>query len=126
MSRRRCATPHQIRGLKEVSGGDVAKVPGYERISEEGREQLELALEEGKITDKDFQDIRPDLVKSGGSLGEIRDALGYKVELSLSGRAGCRAAACKEQGAKIAKGELRLGILRPFDGEHATYAYKHW
>ncbi|KAF2438157.1 glucocorticoid receptor-like (DNA-binding domain), partial [Karstenula rhodostoma CBS 690.94] len=122
----RCATPHQIRGLQSISNSELAKVPGYERISEESREQLKLALEEGKVNDKDFKDIRPDLVKGGGYMGEIRDAVGYKVDVSPSARAGCRAAACKEQGNKIVKGELRLGILRLFDGEHESYVYKHW
>ncbi|KAJ4349507.1 uncharacterized protein N0V89_008123 [Didymosphaeria variabile] len=121
---RGCATPHQIGGLKSLSAGDVAKVPGYERISEESREQLALALEEGKVIDKEFKDIRPDLVKT--YQGEIRDAIGYKVEVTPSARAGCRAAACKDLGIKIQKGELRLGILRPFDGEHVSFVYKHW
>ena len=123
---RACATPHQIRGLKSISEGELAKVPGYDRISEESRQQLKLALEEGKVTDKEFKDIRPDLVKAGGYMGEIRDALSYKVEVSPSARAGCRASACKEQGTKIAKGELRLGILRDFDGDHNSFVYKHW
>ncbi|KAL1610604.1 hypothetical protein SLS60_002274 [Paraconiothyrium brasiliense] len=121
-----CATPHQIRGLKSLSDGEVAKVPGYKHISEESREQLALALGEGKVTDKEFKDIRPDLVKTGGYQGEIRDAIGYKVEVTPSARAGCRGAACKELGTKITKGELRLGILRMFDGEHASFVYKHW
>jgi hypothetical protein len=27
---------------------------------------------------------------------------------------------------KITKGELRLGLSIPFDGEHETMVYKHW
>ncbi|KAF9729615.1 hypothetical protein PMIN02_004529 [Paraphaeosphaeria minitans] len=123
----RCATRHQLRGLKALSDGELAKVPGYERISDESREQLKLALEEGKVIDKDFKDIRPDLiVKEGVSMGEIRDAVRYNVEASPSTRARCRAAACKQQRSNIAKGELRLAILRPLDGEHTAYIYKHW
>ncbi|KAJ4299355.1 hypothetical protein N0V90_004600 [Kalmusia sp. IMI 367209] len=121
-----CATKHQIQGLDTISDGDPTKVPGYERISEESREQLKLALEEGKILDKEFKDIRPDLVQFGGYGGEITDAVGYKVEVTKRAAAGCRGAACKEQGAKIAKGYLRLGIARIFDGEHETWQYKHW
>jgi hypothetical protein len=105
----------------------VTKVPGYERISDEAREQLKLALEEGKITDKEFVDVRPDLViKGGGSIGEVRDAVSYKVDVSPTARARCRGTACAQQGTKIAKGELRLAILRSFDGEHDSYVYKHW
>lgn len=102
-------------------------MPGYEHISVEAREQLRLAMEEGKIIDKEFVDVRPDLVvKGGGPVGEIRDAVSYKVDVSPSARARCRGKACAQQGTKIAKGELRLGILRMFDGEHESYVYKHW
>lgn len=94
--------------------------------SEESREQLKLAMEQGKITDKTFKDIRLELVQPGKYMGELQDAVGYKVEVSPSARAGCRATACKEHGSKIAKGELRLGILRQFDGEHESFVYKHW
>lgn len=101
-------------------------MPGYERISDESREQLKLALEENKVVDKDFQDIRLDLIKGGGYMGEIREAVVYKVDVSPSSRTGCCPAACKEQGPKIAKGELRLRMQRLIDGEHASFTYKHW
>jgi hypothetical protein len=40
--------------------------------------------------------------------------------------AGCRGAACQDTGVKIVKGELRLGLGVPFDGEHSSWQYKHW
>ncbi|KAF3043619.1 hypothetical protein E8E11_008786 [Didymella keratinophila] len=30
-----CATPHQIKGLREMAGNDVTKTPGYDRLSPE-------------------------------------------------------------------------------------------
>jgi len=48
------------------------------------------------------------------------------VDVASRGTAGCRYADCPGGGAKIAKGELRLGICVPFDGEHSSWVYKHW
>ena len=124
---RGCAPKGQIEGLKTISGDDPIKVPGYERISNESREQLKLAMEQGKIPDKEFKDIRLDLVKSGGGgfTSEITDAVGYKVDVAKM-KSGCRSVTCKSPEAKILKGELRLGILRSYDGDHESYVYKHW
>jgi hypothetical protein len=125
--RRGCATKAQIEGLKTLSGDDPAAVPGYANLSPESQEQVRLALEEVKVLDKEFKDIRTDLIKFvGGASGEIRNAVDYKVETTATGRAVCRHAACKEQGIKILKGELRLGIATEFQGEHLSWMYKHW
>ncbi|KAK7185958.1 hypothetical protein PSPO01_08208 [Paraphaeosphaeria sporulosa] len=72
------------------------------RHCDESREQLKLALGEGKVIDKDFKDIRPNLlVKGGGYMGELRDAV---VEVVPPVRARCRAATCTQQRTEIAKG----------------------
>jgi len=126
-SRRGCATKAQIEGLKTLSGDNPDDIPGYVNLSPESQEQVRLALEEGKVPDKEFKDIRSDLVKFvGGASGEIRNAVGYKVEKTTRGSAGCRNDVCKGQGIKILKGELRLGIATMWDGEHMTWVYKHW
>lgn len=124
---RGCVTPHQIRGLQTLSGGKPDAVPGFSSISSESQEQVRLALENGKVADKEFQDVRPDLAKPGGSVGnhEIRDAVGYKVDVAKRS-AGCRNSTCREDDMKIVKGELRLGITRDWDGDHITWVYKHW
>ncbi|KAF3043620.1 hypothetical protein E8E11_008869 [Didymella keratinophila] len=58
---------------------------------------------------------------SGGGR-EIRDVEGYKIDMPVH-PAGCRASECAN---KIVRGELRVGFLRNFDGEHMSWAYKHW
>ncbi|KAF2998242.1 hypothetical protein E8E13_005936 [Curvularia kusanoi] len=118
-----CATKHQLRGLKEVTNNDATKAPGYDRLSPESQAQLKLALEEGCIVDKTFKDIRPDLAAATATFGgEITNAIGYKIDMPTR-PAGCRANECSD---KIVKGELRVGFLKPFDGDHATWVYKHW
>jgi hypothetical protein len=121
---RACATPHQIRGLREMADNDVTKTPGYDRLSAESQEQLKLAFEEGRIADKDFKSIRPDPASAAplSSGCEILDAEGYKVDMPVRA-AGCRASGC---GNKVVRGELRVGFLRSFDGDHSSWVYKHW
>jgi hypothetical protein len=50
----------------------------------------------------------------------------YKVDIATRGTASCRKSDCPAGAVKIAKGELRLGIRVPFDGEHESWVYKHW
>jgi hypothetical protein len=121
---RACATRHQIKGLREMAGNDVTKTPGYDRLSLESQEQLKLAFEDGRVAGKDFKDIRSDLAGSAPSSGarEIRDAEGYKVDMPVR-PAGCRVSECEN---KVVRGELRVGFLRNFDGEHMSWVYKHW
>lgn len=69
-----------------MADNDVTKTPGYDKLSPEGQEQLKLAFEEGRVVDKDFKDVRPDLAgatpMSGGGR-EILDAEGYKVDMPV-------------------------------------------
>lgn len=122
-----CGTPHQIRGLKEVTGDDPTNAPGYDRLSPEAQEQVRLAFEEGKVTDKTFKGVNTDLAKVAKRYdGEITDAESYKVDVASRSTAGCRNSDCPDNGVKIQKGELRLGFLVPYDGEHSSWRYKHW
>jgi hypothetical protein len=122
-----CVTPFQIKAMKALAEGDPEKAPGYLGLSPESQEQVRLAFKDERVPDKEFQDIRTDLVKkgSGGRSGEIANVMGYKVDVA-SRAAMCRGTACKEQGIKILKGELRLGLVTPFDGEHTSMLFKHW
>jgi hypothetical protein len=77
--------------------------------------------------DKEFKGIDADLAKVAKRYGgDIVNAEGYKVDIATTGRAGCRKSDCPRGSSKIAKGELRLGISVPFDGEHSSWQYKHW
>ncbi|KZF19705.1 zf-PARP-domain-containing protein [Xylona heveae TC161] len=49
----------------------------------------------------------------------------YRVELSKSGRAGCKNKECKDNGIKINKDELRFGTWVTIQ-EKGTWAWKHW
>ncbi|KAF2682989.1 hypothetical protein K458DRAFT_432396 [Lentithecium fluviatile CBS 122367] len=110
-------------GIPEVSNGN----PSFSNTGPKSQEQVRLAFEKGNVIDKEFKDIRPDLVEFVGSVsGEIRNAEAYKVEMTAQGAAGYRNAVWKEQGIKIAKGQLRLGIATMWDEEHMTWIYKHW
>ncbi|CAO2650026.1 Nn.00g013180.m01.CDS01 [Neocucurbitaria sp. VM-36] len=121
-----CATTHQIKGLKETTNNDPTKAPGYERLSVESQEQVQLAFEKGKPIDKEFKGIREDLAKSAPRYAqEYRNAEGYKVDVAKRA-AGCRGQDCLYKGTKIVKGELRLGLAIPFDGEHVSWVYKQW
>lgn len=113
--------------MKLLAGDKPEEVPGFTRLSPEAQEQVRLAFEEEKVPDKEFKGTRVDLAKGGGgSYGAIRNVQAYKVEAASTGRAGCHAAACKDNGTKILKGELRIGFLVDFDGEHMSWLYKHW
>lgn len=113
--------------MKLLAGNKPEVVPGFAMLSPEAQEQLRLAFEEEMVLDKDFKGTRADLSKGGGGNdGTIRDVQEYKVEAASTGRAGCRAPTCKDNSIKILKGELRVGFLIDFDGEHMTWQYKHW
>ncbi|RII11570.1 hypothetical protein CUC08_Gglean005569 [Alternaria sp. MG1] len=121
-----CATKHQIAGLKEITGDDPTKAPGYDRLSPESQEQVRLAFEEGKPVDKDFKGIREDLAKNARKYAkEYTDVSFYKIDVARRVSA-CRGGNCLDKNVKITKGELRLGLSIPFDGEHETMVYKHW
>ncbi|OAL45666.1 glucocorticoid receptor-like (DNA-binding domain) [Pyrenochaeta sp. DS3sAY3a] len=122
-----CATRQAIKGLKELYEDDHTKVPGYSNISPESQEQLREAFENGAPTDKAFKGISEDLAKVAPVYRskEYDNAEGYKADVAVRAAA-CRGPACGSQGIKIAKGELRLGILVPFDGDHGSWMYKHW
>jgi hypothetical protein len=125
--RRGCITPAAIKGMKLLAGEKPEEIPGFAKLSPEAEEQVRLAFEEEKVPDKGFKGTRADLAKgSGSSYRVIRDVQNYKVESASTGRAGCRAPACKDNSIKIFKGELRVGFLVPLDGEHMIWQYKHW
>lgn len=48
------------------------------------------------------------------------------TEVSATRRAGCKAKRCKDNDVKIQKGELRMGVLVDFDGEHQSMVWRHW
>ncbi|RDW66770.1 hypothetical protein BP5796_09519 [Coleophoma crateriformis] len=49
----------------------------------------------------------------------------YRVEVAVSGRAGCKATECKHAGIKIEKGELRVGTWVEIGG-HGSWQWRHW
>ncbi|KAG4029154.1 hypothetical protein MFRU_017g00900 [Monilinia fructicola] len=49
----------------------------------------------------------------------------YRVELAVSGRAGCNNKECKDAGVKILKDELRLGTWVEIN-ERGSWQWKHW
>ncbi|KAJ4318097.1 hypothetical protein N0V94_004622 [Neodidymelliopsis sp. IMI 364377] len=121
-----CATKHQINGLEELTDNDPTKAPGYDRLSPESKEEVRLTFENSRINDPSFKDIRADLAGNSAKFGaEIRDAEGYKVDMPVRAAA-CRGSECLNKGTKVVKGELRVGFLRSFDGEHSSWVYKHW
>ncbi|KAF2846563.1 zf-PARP-domain-containing protein [Plenodomus tracheiphilus IPT5] len=121
-----CATKQQILGLKELTSDDPTKASGFGSLSPESQEQVRLAFEAGRPADKEFKDIREDLATVAPSyVREYTDAQGYKADVSTRAAA-CRGTACSQKGAKVVKGELRLGILVDYDGDHANWYYKHW
>ena len=118
---RRCAPTTQIKAMKQHF--NVAEnVPGFAKLSPESQAEVQAAFEASRVTDVEYTDVRPDLATSSIP-GEIRNVVDYKVELALSGRAGCRHSTCPD---KIKKGELRLGFLVEFQGEHCSWMFKHW
>ncbi|KAG9185928.1 hypothetical protein G6011_07259 [Alternaria panax] len=121
-----CAAKNQIAGLNGITRNDPTKAPGYDRLSPESQEQIRLAFEKGKPVKKDFKGIRQDLAKDTRRYAkEYTDVSFYKVDV-----AGCACACCGgdclAKNVKITKGELRLGLSVPFDGEHESMVYKHW
>lgn len=77
---------------------------------------MRLAFENSSIVDKTLKDIRPDLAMPAKFGGEITDAVGYKIDMPTR-PAGCRAKRCAN---KIVRGQLRVGFLKSFDGEHSS------
>ncbi|KAL2181036.1 poly polymerase and DNA-ligase Zn-finger region-domain-containing protein [Thermothelomyces heterothallicus CBS 202.75] len=53
--------------------------------------------------------------------------MSYRIEISPSGRAGCQVSACKKEGKKIAKGELRLGSWVEYrEQDRGGWQWRHW
>lgn len=114
--------------MKELAEDDPAKVPGYATLSPEAQEQVRLAFEDGVIADKEFKGIRTEFIKKGGSTTgakEITNAESYFVDVAKRASM-CRSGGCMAAGTKITKGEMRLGIVVDFDGDHSTTYFKHW
>jgi len=112
--------------LREKTEGNPTKAPGYETLSAESQKQVRLAFDEGKPVDKEFKGIREDLAKDARKYGkEYRDAIGYQVDV-VARAAACRGGECLSKSITITKGNLRIGINVPFDGEHTSTMYKHW
>jgi len=123
---RGCATKQQIAGLVETTSNDPTVAPGYKQLSPEGQEQIRLAFELGRPSDKEFKGIREDLAKNAQRYAtEFTNAAGYKVDVAVRAAA-CRGNDCLAEGIKIGHDELRLGILVPFDEGHSSLVYKHW
>ena len=116
MHYRSCATKHQLSGLKEITNDDAMQAPGYDQLGPESQEQVRFAFENNSIVDMTFKDIRPDLAASSKFGGEITTAVGYKTDMPTR-PAGCRANQCAN---KIVRGQLRVGFLKPFDGDHSS------
>ncbi|ESZ90454.1 hypothetical protein SBOR_9148 [Sclerotinia borealis F-4128] len=51
--------------------------------------------------------------------------MSYRVELAVTGRAGCNNKECKDAGIKIQKDELRLGTWVDIH-DHGSWQWKHW
>lgn len=112
--------------MKETTGNDPTKAPGYDKLSPESQEQVRLAFENGMPTEKTFKGISKERAKDAPKYArEYTDATGYKTDVGTRSAA-CRGHNCLTESAKIMKGELRLGIYVDFDGEHFTTYYKHW
>ena len=96
--------------------------------SAESQEQVRLAFEQGDVVDREFKGVRTDLSRSFGMASdETINSIGFKVEITTRASAFCRSIACKVlKNEKMAKGELRLGLLTVFQGDHISWCYKHW
>jgi hypothetical protein len=118
---------------------------GYSRLIPEAQDQVRLAFENDGIVDKEFKGISAEGAKIARHYGgdilnaegwsssfpniaflTVADRSRYKVDIAKRAAAGCRNSACPSNGVKIQKGELRLGICIPFDGDHSLWQYKHW
>ncbi|KAK9319989.1 hypothetical protein V1517DRAFT_330750 [Lipomyces orientalis] len=51
--------------------------------------------------------------------------MSYRIETAKQGRAGCKGPACKSEGVKIGKGELRLGVFVTI-GDNQSWQWRHW
>ncbi|KAK9347072.1 hypothetical protein V1522DRAFT_402960 [Lipomyces starkeyi] len=51
--------------------------------------------------------------------------MSYRIENAKQGRAGCKGPACKSEGVKIGKGELRLGVFVTI-GDNQSWQWRHW
>jgi hypothetical protein len=117
---RGCVTSRQIGNIKSTKPeSDVetllATIPGFKGLTKDSKDIVLQAFIAGEVQNK--------TVRSGSGLFK---ALGFKVEHALSSRAVCRSPPCKRAGVKMAKGELRFGWLEDYDGQHATWKFKHW
>jgi len=95
--------------MKELAGGDASNLDGWETLKPGAREQVEKSFEIGDVFDREY---------TGGALTLVEDA--------KSGRAACRADECKD---KIAKGDIRLGVMSPSleDAKYkSSWKYAHW
>jgi hypothetical protein len=103
--------------MKELAGGDASNLDGWETLKPGAREQVEKSFEIGDVFDREY---------TGGALTFVEDAEDCVVEHAKSGRAACRADECKD---KIAKGDIRLGVISPplEDAKYkSSWKYAHW
>lgn len=49
----------------------------------------------------------------------------WRVEISSTNRAGCKATKCKDDGVKILKGELRFGVWVT-SRDFQSWQWRHW
>ncbi len=55
---RGCVTPKQLANLKETIGGNFDHLDGFDEITEEMQDKVELALKEGHVDDHDWNGVR--------------------------------------------------------------------
>jgi hypothetical protein len=103
--------------MKELTSDDPSKLKGYETLSAATKGHLQQAFEAGNAVDREFKGLPESIIQG------CEDC---RVEHAKSNRAACQMDRCGE---KIAKGELRLGvILPPSPGKdwHSSWKWIHW
>jgi poly(ADP-ribose) polymerase-like protein len=114
---RRCVTKAQIKQVKEITGDNTSKVKGYDLLSAAAKDHLRQAFDAGEIVDKEFKGLPESIVQG------CEDC---RVEHAKSSRAACQMEGCGE---KIAKDELRLGVIMPpppGTNWHSSWKWIHW
>lgn len=84
-----------------------------------------MALDRQPSGSSDSPGVTPLHLKIKANSSSVKTLLTKDVELAKTGRAGCQNSACKNNGVKIEKGELRMGTLVTIK-EHSSWMWKHW
>ncbi|KAF2840203.1 hypothetical protein M501DRAFT_1056554 [Patellaria atrata CBS 101060] len=110
----RCISKAQLRTFIEIADENPEDAPGWGVIDDASQEQVRAAFALGHVPDRTFVGQR------GPDEGDP-----IKVDLATSNRSSCIGSLCKNQGIRIAKGDLMLCIPSFFQ-EHLTFKFKHW